>query len=70
MSYVTLKTQSCIPAIIAHGAVNGISAMGIYFTVDGGNPFIGPAPTGIIGMIPFLILAVFLAIRLKKDAEA
>ena len=70
MSYVTLKTGSCIPAIIAHGAVNGISAMGIYFTADGGNPFIGPAPTGIIGMIPFLILAVFLAIRLKKDAEA
>ena len=70
MSYVTLKTGSCIPAIIAHGAVNGISAMGIYFTADGGNPFIGPAPTGIIGMIPFLILAVFLAIRLKKDANA
>ena len=69
MSYVALKTGSCIPAIIAHGAVNGISAMGIYFTVDGGNPFIGPAPTGIIGMIPFLILAVFLAIRLKKDAK-
>lgn len=69
MSYVTLKTGSCLPAIIAHGAVNGISAIGIYFTADGGNPFIGPAPTGIIGMIPFLILAVFLAIRLKKDAK-
>lgn len=69
MSYVTLKTGSCLPAIIAHGAVNGISAIGIYFTADGGNPFIGPAPTGIIGMIPFLILVVFLAIRLKKDAK-
>lgn len=70
MSYVTLKTKSCIPAILAHGAVNGISAIGIYFTANGGNPFIGPAPTGIIGMIPFLILAIFLLFQLKKKENA
>lgn len=52
LSWVTLKANSCIPAIIGHGAINGIAAMGIYFTYDGGNPFVGPAPTGIIGMIP------------------
>ncbi len=66
ISYVTLKTKSCIPAIIAHGAVNGIAATGIYFTYDGGNPFVGPAPTGIIGMIPFIIVAVVMVIQLKK----
>lgn len=66
MSYVTLKTKSCLPAVIAHGAVNGIAAIGIYFTTDGGNPFVGPAPTGIIGIIPFLLLAVFMVIHLKK----
>ena len=66
MSYVTLKTKSCLPAVIAHGAVNGFAAIGIYFTSDGGNPFIGPAPTGIIGMIPFLLLAVFMVIHLNK----
>ena len=67
MSYVTLKTKSCLPAVIAHGAVNGIAAVGIYFTSDGGNPFIGPAPTGIIGIIPFLLLGVFMAIDLNKE---
>lgn len=67
MSYVTLKTKSCLPAVIAHGAVNGIAAIGIYFTKDGGNPFVGPAPTGILGMIPFILLAVFMVIHLKKD---
>ena len=46
-------------------AVNGIAAIGIYFTFDGGNPFVGPAPTGIIGMIPFLVIAVFMLISLK-----
>ena len=67
MSYITLKTESCIPAILAHGAINGIAAMGIYLTADGGNPFIGPAPTGFIGMLPFAIAAIIMAIRLKKQ---
>ena len=67
LSYVTLKTKSCIPAVLGHGAVNGIAAIGIYCTKDGGNPFVGPAPTGIIGLIPFLMVAVIMAIRLRKD---
>ena len=69
MAYITLKTKSCIPAILAHGAINGIAAIGIYFTYDGGNPFVGPAPTGIIGMIPFIIVAVIMVLRLRKKAE-
>ena len=66
LSFVTLKTGSCIPAILGHGAVNGIAAIGIYFTHDGGNPFIGPAPTGIIGMIPFILVAIPMVIHLRK----
>ena len=66
LSYVTLKTNSCIPAILGHGAINGFAAIGIYFTKDGGNPFIGPAPTGFIGMIPFMIVAVLMVMHLSK----
>ena len=66
LSFVTLKTGSCIPAVLAHGAINGIAAIGIYFTFDGGNPFIGPAPTGIIGMIPFILVAIPMVLHLKK----
>lgn len=66
MSWITLKTGSCIPAVLAHGAVNGIGAIGIYFTKDGGNPFVGPAPMGIIGLIPFMIVAMVMAIRLNR----
>ena len=66
MAYVTLKTESCIPAILAHGAINGIAAIGIYFTATGGDPFIGPAPTGIIGMIPFIIATIPMVIYLNK----
>lgn len=67
MSYVTLKTGSCIPAILSHGAVNGFAAMGMYFTKTGGNPFIGPAPMGIIGMLPFVIVGIILIMRLQKQ---
>ena len=57
LSYVALKTKSCIPSILGHGAINSIAGIGMYFTYDGGNPFIGPAPTGIIGAIPFIIVS-------------
>jgi len=58
LSYVAMKTKSCIPAVLAHGALNSIAAVGGFFTADGGNPFVGPAPTGIVGGIPFIIVAV------------
>ena len=46
-----------IPAAVAHGAINGAAALGLLFTADGGDPFIGPPPTGILGGLPLLILA-------------
>lgn len=66
MTYVTLKTKSCIPAVLAHGGMNSIAAIGVYFTYDGGNAFIGPAPTGVIGMSAFIILDIFLIKALMK----
>ena len=67
LSYVSLKTKSCIPAVLGHGAINGFAAIGMYFTKDGGNPFVGPAPTGVVGMIPFVIAAVVMIIKLKEE---
>lgn len=62
LSYVSMKTKSCIPAVLGHGAINSIGSLGMYFTKDGGNPFIGPAPTGIVGAIPFIIVAVIIVV--------
>ena len=62
LSYVSMKTKSCIPAALGHGAINSIAALGMYFTKDGGNPFIGPAPTGIVGAIPFIVVAVIMLV--------
>ena len=69
LSYVSLRTKSCIPAVLGHGAINSFAAIGMYFTKDGGNPFVGPAPTGVIGMIPFAVVAVLMVLKLKKIKE-
>lgn len=67
-SYVTIRTGSCLPAVLAHGSVNGFSAIGMLFT-DGTviEPFVGPSPTGIIGGFAFIICAVVMTILLVKN---
>lgn len=67
-SYLSIRTGSCLPAILAHGSVNGFSSAGIIFTDGTGiNPFTGPAPTGIIGGSAFLICAVVMTILLMRN---
>ena len=68
LSYVTIKSGSCIPAIIGHGAVNSIAAVGVYFTIDGGKLLFGPAITGLVGMIPVIITAVILTAFLARNS--
>ena len=68
LSYLTLKTRSCIPAVLAHGAINGTAALGIYLTADGGNAFVGPAPTGIVGALPFLVVSLLCLAALVRSA--
>lgn len=69
-SYITLRSGSCIPAILAHGALNSIAAAGMYFTIDGGNAFVGPAPTGIIGAIGFIVVAIIMLVAFVKKPES
>ncbi len=66
-AYLCLKTGSCIPGVIGHGALNGFAQAGIIFSKDGGNPFIGPAPTGIIGAAGFIITAVIMIFLMHKN---
>ena len=69
-SFITIKTGSCIPAVIAHGALNGFASVAIYFT-DGKsiNPFVGPAPTGILGGSAFIVCAAVMAAALLKGGR-
>ena len=68
LSYITLKTDSCWPAVLAHGALNGTASIGALFLADpmAYDRFIGPVPTGIIGGFAYLLVAIWLVWRMRK----
>lgn len=72
LSYVTIKTKSIIPAVMARGVLNGFNSIGVLFTsLD--NPYnllLGPVATGLIGGIGFLLVAVFLLYQLHQEEKA
>ena len=59
-SWVTIKTDNVWPAVIAHGALNGIAGLGLLFTKGEPSTLRGPAPTGMIGGLGFTIAALIL----------
>lgn len=65
-SYITIKTKSVIPAGIAHSAINGFAAIGMLICKGTANPFIGPAPTGIIGGSIFILVGIYCYIKIGK----
>lgn len=72
-SYVSLRTRSCLPAAIGHGALNGFAAIGVYFTQGGAesvDTFLGPMPTGIIGGAGFVIaMVIFMVIMVRLEKK-
>ena len=66
LTYVTQRSGSCLPAVFAHGALNGFASAGVLFSVSGGDAFLGPAPTGLIGGAAFIVAAAVLAFALVK----
>ena len=77
LSYLTLRTKSCLPAALAHGAINGTAALGMLFynypayletpSIELVNRFVGPMPTGIIGAIAYIAVAVWIVIKVCKE---
>lgn len=67
LSFVTFKTGSCLAAAFAHGSLNALAAAPAMFSLTGGNPFLGPAPTGILGGAGFIIMAIILLIVMNRE---
>lgn len=68
LSYITLKTKSCWPAVLAHGALNGTASIGSLFLADpmAYDRFIGPVPTGILGAAFYLLAALWIVWKMRK----
>ena len=65
-SSLSLITGSVFPAVFAHSAMNVMMTQAMFFTVDGGNPFIGPSVTGIIGGFPIILAAIGFLVYIYK----
>ncbi|MDY2788016.1 MAG: CPBP family intramembrane glutamic endopeptidase [Atopobium sp.] len=71
MSFVTLKSGSCIPAALAHGSLNGTALASLAFIKGMWSPFIGPVPVGIIGGSGFIVAAIILVgILFREERKA
>lgn len=61
--WLTIKAGSVWPAVIGHGAMNGIASLGILFVKNNPDPLLGPAPVGLIGGLGFTVIAAFILAR-------
>lgn len=67
-SFITLKTRSCWPAVLAHGALNGTASIGVLFLADpmACNRFVGPLPMGVIGAVAYIVVAMWIVWKMRK----
>ena len=66
LSYVTIRTGSCLAAVFGHGAVNAVAGAATIFASADVSPFVGPLPTGIIGGAAFIAVALLMLFDLRK----
>ena len=68
-SYLCMKTQSCIPGVIAHGAINSFAGAGLFFATTNNHTLLGPTPAGIIGGCGLIAAAIIILIYWDKDEK-
>ena len=68
LCYLRIRTVSIWPCALAHGAVNAIANVGIYYCLAGQTPA-GPSPLGCIAGIPLIVLGIVCWLK-TKDVRA
>lgn len=63
VGWLALRGGSVWPAVIAHGALNGIARIAVLFIQGTPNPLLGPLPVGLIGSAGFALIALWLFLR-------
>jgi len=67
--WAVLRAGSVWPAVIGHGVLNGIAALGALLVQGDPNPLLGPMPVGLIGSIGFAVVALLILWRLDAASE-
>jgi membrane protease YdiL (CAAX protease family) len=66
LGWATLRAGSVWPAVIGHGALNGIAGIALFFIQGEPNLVLGPSVAGFISSLPIALVA--LAILLSRKA--
>ena len=69
LAYVTIRSQSILPAVIFHGAGNVIGELPVLVSFLSVSPLLGPNPTGIVGMSGLILGAIFVFTKLSGNIE-
>lgn len=69
LAWLRLRVGSVWPCALAHGAINAIAGVGIYFCTVGATLF-GPSPAGLVGGIPLIALGVWCWTRMDGRKPA
>lgn len=65
-SYFTIKTGNCMYAAIIHGVINITGETPICFSILKESTLLGPNPSGLIGMIFLIFIAIYLFMKSDK----
>ncbi len=66
LSYATIKTKNVMYAAIIHGVINVIGELPVYFSKSLSNGLLGPNPSGLISLLPMLILSILCLSKLDR----
>jgi len=69
LAYVTIQSQSILPAVIFHGAGNVIGELPVFVSFLSISPLVGPNPTGIVGMSALMLGTIFLFAKMSGKME-
>ena len=60
LAWVTLRGKSIWPAVIGHGAINGIASVALLATFGRPSTLLGPLPVGLIGSFGYALVAALI----------
>ena len=73
LSFLTWKTKSCIPAVIAYAVIDGYGSIGMYFCskdVNTLNLFLGPSVAGFFAAAGLVLLALLCLYLFSRENDA
>ena len=63
LGWVTLRSASVVPAVVGHAMINGGAGLATLFATAVPNSVVGPTPVGLLGVVPWFVVAAVLFAR-------